>query len=278
MSKISSINSATRSSEISSTVGSSHTPPMGGVSFNEKFNFPDIQLKERSKTNALPEERLNYDTFVKLFVEILQSGVDIVPTLPKDHGEYIVEASFKQSTSKNKHHSIHAPLRGVRETLVAPHMLAINRNLSYTVEQYIEPIFLASTDEDILRLIVVIGHEFGHYLSFIRGNHDNDLKVGLYLLNSKQARAEVAKFTWLVFREESTAWRYAEEVLSRGKFEFWDEFNQVKFNSLQIYFKTLKLEKASLDIYFKLSLLGDDFLKSCNSELFKNGVTQQSVK
>ncbi|MCE2706602.1 MAG: hypothetical protein LW807_05940 [Proteobacteria bacterium] len=276
MSKISSINSATRSSGINATAASSYTPPAGGVTYKEKFNFPEIQLKERSKPNAAPEERLNFKTLLRLFTEIIQSEVDIIPTLARDHGKYIVEASFKPTTDKTKHHTIHAPLRGVNKPLIAPSILAMNNNLGYSITEYVKDIVENSTDEDILRLIVVISHEFGHYLSFARGNHDNALKIGIYLFHSKQVSPDTANFTWLVFREECTAWNYGSEVLTRGGFNLWDEFNKVKSDSLRTYFIALNLANASLEIYYKLSLLGDDFRNNCDSDFFHKVAQQKS--
>ena len=265
MSKIGSINSVSRSSGIGPTVSSGNTGQAGGITFNEKFNFPEIELPPRAKIDVEPEERLNFRVMINLFLEILQSEVDIVPQAPRDHGKYIVEASFKPSNNKKIHHKILAPLRGVSEPLIAPPQTAIYNSLSYKVEDYVTQIIDHSTDEDIIRLIIVISHEFGHYLSFIRGYHDNELRYGIYLLNSKQATAETGKFTWLVFREEVTAWRYAYDILSRYKFEFLNDFDKVKYGSLHTYYVSLKLEKASLEVYFKLSMLGDDFIKSCNA-------------
>jgi hypothetical protein len=268
MSKISSINSAIKNSGISSTSASSYTPPAGGVTYREKFNFPEIELTERSKPDATPEERLNFKTLLRLFTEVIQSEVDIIPTLSRDHGKYIVEASFKPTTDNTKHHTIHVPLRGVSKPLIAPSILAMNNNFANIINQYVKDIVDSSTDEDILRLIIVMSHEFGHYLSFARGNHDNALKIGMYLFHSNQVGFDSANFTWLVFKEECIAWSYGAEILTRGGFTFWSDFNKVKSDSLKIYFSTLKLANASLEIYYKLSLLGDDFRDNCDSELF----------
>ncbi|MFN8770701.1 MAG: hypothetical protein ACK5Z5_01375 [Neisseriaceae bacterium] len=266
-SKINSVNSATQSAGISPTVASGYRPQAGGITYQEKFNFTEIELPKRTKVNIEPSERLNFKTMVKLFTEILQSGVDIIPQAPRDHGKYIVEASFKPTLSKTRHHTILAPLRGVKKPLTAPPQLAIYNSMNHTVEEYVAQIIDNSTDDDIIRLIIVMGHEFGHYLSFVRGYHDNELKFGIHLMHSKQVSGKNGKYTWLVFREEVTAWKFASDVLKRYKFEFLDAFEKVKINSLQTYYTSLNLEQASLDVYFKLSMLGDDFINSCKPSI-----------
>lgn len=269
MTKISPINSLPRSAGIQPTISSGATPQAGPINFKEKFNFTDIKLDEREKGDIASEERLNYLVMVHLFVEILQSGVDIVPQPPRGNGRYIVEASFRSPQNKDQRPKILAPLRGVSEPLAAPAQTSLNnKSFIQMVKEYVSIIIYNSTDADIIRLLIVIAHEFGHYQSFIRGHHDKELKYGIYLLHSGQVSGGAGKFTWLVFREEVAAWKFAYDSLKRCGFRFFSEFEKVKIESLQTYFGLLNLEKAELDIYFKLSMLGDDFIKSATSKLF----------
>ena len=117
--------------------------------------------------------------------------------------------------------------------------------------------------------MIVLSHELGHHTSFLRGFHDPELQLGLTLMQGKQYGEQACKYTWLVFREESTAWYHARQILGRSGFKDFDQFELVKNQSLKTYLSVLKLELASLDIYYKLSLLGDDFFNNCTSELFQ---------
>jgi hypothetical protein len=270
MSKVSSVGASgiSRSSGVGQSV-SGGASPVGGVSIQERFNFPEINLPERTASNVAAADRPYRNIIIGLFLEIMQSGVDVVPTKPRDHGGYIVEASFSPAKSKGAHPIIQAPIRGVMDRLIAPRHGIMTEGTKLVVSEYVDNIVNASTDEDTLRLLIVISHEFGHYISFLRGFHDRALQTGLHLMQSQQITADAAKFTWLVFREESTAWLHAKQVLRRMQFKDWEIFNNVKNSSLSTYLSTLKLEQANLDIYYKLSLLGDDFLVNCRSDFFQ---------
>jgi hypothetical protein len=260
-SKISRISSVSTSRIESPTSTGRHAPGIGGATINERLNFPEIDLPEREVDTTIPEERLNYEALVGLFSDIINNGVSIIPTLPKDHGGFIAEASFKPPLSKNQRCSIQVPLRGVSQSLIAPSNLLSSKAIRKMVCAYTEPLLVSSTDADILRLIIVLSHEFGHYLSYARGFHDQDLRQGISIFASKACTPESAKYTWLVYREECNAWRYGKEVLTKYGFDYFDIFEKVKHESLVIYFKELKLAKASIDVYCKLSMLGDDFIK-----------------
>jgi Zn-dependent peptidase ImmA (M78 family) len=69
------------------------------------------------------------------------------------------------------------------------------------IEDYVEKVVLNFTNEQVLRLIVVAAHEYGHYQSFVRGNHDENLKRGLYIFQNKYAKSarNGDEYTWLVF-------------------------------------------------------------------------------
>ncbi len=271
MSKVSGIgvaNPASRISEVGRSAPQQQTTP---VSFNERFAFPAIEMEDGSTGGIALEDRVYREVLISLFVKIHEEGIDIVPKPPSDHGAYIVEASFRPAKDKYSKPTMILPLRGVaRDIFVARRGGGvIDISTKEDLIRYIDKILMSSSDEQILRLLVVASHELGHYLSFVCGNHDRDLSTGLYLFHNKQVNtAGSDKFTWLVFREECTAWSFAYDVLSRGGFDTWKVFNDVKYNSLSTYYTSLNLAKASIDTYCKLNLLGDDFFRSVPKTIF----------
>lgn len=268
MSGISRVGGGINTSRIQPQIGSRESTRVRGVTINERFNFPELDLPEREHSDIAPEERLNYDVLVDLFLEIIQSGVDIIPTKPRDHGGFVVEASFRPPLSSKMHPSIQIPLRGVNYPLIAPNPNLANRGLRRDAANYVKQIISNSTDADTIRLIIVLAHEFGHYISYSKGFHDAELKLGIEIFASKQLSAETGRYTWLVFREECMAWRYGADILKKCAFNHWLEYNKVKNHGLQIYYRELKLESASLEVYYKLSMLGDDFINNNRKVLF----------
>ena len=274
MSSISGISGGINTSRIQPQIGSREPTQVRGVTIHERFNFPELELPEREHSDIVPEERLNYNVLRDLFLEIIQRGVDIIPTKPRDHGSFVVEASFRPPRSAKMHSSIQIPLRGTNHPLIAPNPNLANRGLRSDVVAYIKPIINNSTDADIIRLIIVIAHEFGHYVSYSRGFHDAELKLGIEIFASKQLSAETGRYTWLVFREECMAWRYGADTLKKCSFNYWAEYDKVKNHGLQIYYKELKLELASLEVYYKLSMLGDDFINNNQKVLFSQATNE----
>ena len=271
MSKISGIGGASPTSRISEVGRSAPQQQTTQISFNEQFKFPPIEMEDGSTGGVALEDRIYREPLIHLFTKIVEEGIDIISRPPSDHGDYIVEASFRPAKDKYSKPQMLLPLRGVgRNNFIAKRGGGVlDISMREELIEYIDKTLMASSDAQILRLLVVSSHEFGHYLSFIRGNHDRDLSTGLYLFHNKQVNNEgVDKFTWLVFREECSAWSFAHEVLSKGGFNGWNVFNDVKYNSLATYYTSLNLAKASIDTYCKLNLLGDDFFKSVPKSVF----------
>jgi len=235
----------------------------------ENFNFKEIILEENNCSNIPTLERKNRNILLKLFTEILQADMEIIPTRIQDYGSYVVEASFVQAKTKESKHQIKIPLRGTHNNLLPPYKLIFSKSYKNSVEEYINQILHSSNDADITRLIIVTAHEFGHYISLHRNNHDNELRLGLYLSQSTKEASGNYEYTWKVFQEECSAWYYAKQKLKGYLFIELNVFDQVKQQSLATYCKTLKLQNASLQIYFKLSQLGEDFRNAINSEYFK---------
>jgi hypothetical protein len=271
MSKINKINISGPSGNTPVGINGNNTNSyINGVSYRESFNFKEILLDEKDNKFVTVEERENFSTLMQLFLEIIESGVVIRPRNSRDYGNYIVEASYQPPSESNKNHVIYAPLRATYSELKIQHNLRFdNKLIKQQVYDYVARIIQASSDTDILRLLIVIAHEFGHFISNVRGNHDNELKIGINLLRSGMANKDVTKITWTVFREEANAWSYGKEVLEKYGFSYWQQFDHVKYESLKVYFRQLKLLESEVSTYIKLSMLGDDFKYSSDTVLFK---------
>lgn len=252
----------------SSTTSSGRNVGSKELNFKENFVFPEIVLKERSNGQVAVEDRPNREVLIQLFSNALENKINIVPRNPRDHGDYIVEASFVAAVAKSSPAMLLLPLRGVKQPLIAPHNMLLSTEFKEKIVSYVDTIINASTDNDILRLLIVTAHEFGHFLSFVRGNHDEELKIGMSLFKSKHL-GDNFNYTWQVFREESMAWRFGGEKLKHYGFDDFDTYTQVKNSSLKTYFQALDLVNAPLEVYYKLSLLGDDFYNNNTSNYFE---------
>ena len=64
------------------------------TSIRENIEFPKkkLTIKEGYNAGVAPQDRQFFAILLKLFVEILQCGLEIVPTQPTDAGGYAVEA------------------------------------------------------------------------------------------------------------------------------------------------------------------------------------------
>ena len=245
------------------------------ISFQETFTFPQkkLAIKENANAQASPQENPYYRILLKLFTEILECRIDIVPTQPTDQGGYAVEAFFRPPENIRVRGAIHLPLpiRALsKKPLKAPSGEGrLPSAFAESLSDYVMTVVTHFTNEQIVRLLIVATHEYGHYQSFTRGNHDENLKRGLYIFKQKYMNTKQAdEFTWLVFREECVAWNYAEAFLKKANFDSWEGFEEVKNHSLKTYFEHLKLNDASLDTYYKLSFLGEDFKKNSLSQFF----------
>lgn len=252
---------------------SSNFAGVGGASYHERFILPDdekiLDMGEEELQTAT-EERKHRDILIKLFKTVITDGIIIVPTPPRRSGDAIIEASLIQDPNGKKKPIMKIPLKGVENKSLSVKQTAIEGiSLERLVTLYIEKILLKTSDSQIIKLLIVMAHEYGHFLSYLIGNHNRDLKVALNLFKMKQLGSrEVNRYLWLIFREESSAWTFAQKTLSKYKFNNWKEFTAIKNNSLSSYSKLLKLEYANIDTVYKLSFLGEDFHSNFPSELF----------
>jgi hypothetical protein len=193
-----------------------------------------------------------------------------VPTPPKQRGGVIMEAAFAPPAAGQTLAQIKLPLPHIKESLIAQSFLLNAADLKAVVASYVAKFINYLSDAELLRLIVVAGHEYGHLKSFRHGNHTKALELGLaYLQQQVSSAAIIDNYTWLVFKEEYQAWYNASSLLQRLPFNGWDLFTQVKNHSLRTYIHELKLETAKVSTFHRLARFGDDFVKNCTRQFFK---------
>lgn len=282
ISRITGVGGSTPTSPIQSNPNTSSNLANFPITFRETFVFPQKKLTIKEEYNAavVPQESPFYKILLKLFLEILECRIDIIPTQPADAGGYVTEAFFRPQEGLGGRCTMHLPLpiKAIgKKPIRSPSGDKLTPVFIKTIEELVAKTVQNFTSEQLLRLIIVASHEFGHYQSFVRGNHDLNLKKGLYLYQRKYLNATKAdEFTWLVFREECLAWQYAEAFLKKTDFSLWAAYEEVKNSSLKTYFDTLNLTNASLDTYYKMSFLGEAFKKNSSSQFFtKDGMLKK---
>ena len=274
MSYVNGVNSSrVRSSDINpSTHSPSSSVGVGALPFTEKFDYVEFDQDARPPSSICAEERENYFLLCKFFLKILSYKIDIVPQRMRRTKNYVIEASFIPTERNGGYHQLLLPLRGVGNTFFARNYESVAlthltiENIPVSFAEEIKSLFENSTDSDICHLLTIASHEFGHFLSFVRGHQDKDLRLALSLFHSNHTNQ---KYMWLIYREEVTAWRFAKEQLIVLNFNFSDLFDEVKGHSLQTYFKVLQLATADVSIIIELSMLGDDFTNNAHSDLFR---------
>lgn len=231
----------------------------------ENFNFKDAKLKHFSYSD---EDKLEYLRLLKLlFITILEYGISIVPTNPRQYGETVTAGSLEIFPTLAKPSHMFLPINDQLPTLApATSYNGYVRFVNYPqIDGYIEQLAKHNPASDLLTLLIICSHEYGHYQSFLNGNHDKALKLALLKFHKHLIDLELG---WVIFREECIAWQNAATRLQQWGFSDFHLYNKVKANSLQTYYHKLNLKQADSTIHLKLSLLGDDYLANCNSNLF----------
>ncbi|MFN7095730.1 MAG: hypothetical protein ACK4M7_10235, partial [Burkholderiales bacterium] len=251
--------STTRTAEVNI---SANTPPVSNqyYRFKESFNFSEMELKSRGEVSMVDEEVI-LNTLFRLFRDILIDGADIVPRGELTDKKIVIEASFQPPVTAKARPQMFLPLRGVYDKFKALsyNLQGLYDKLEMDLRNYLRQVRQHSNYNDLLRLIILAGHEYGHFLSFQRGFHNPELKVGLSLLYTRQVGESVDKYTYLVFSEEATAWRFAKDKLTRYGFNEWEAFDNVKKSSLKEYYRVLGFDKdVSIDTLCKISMLDID--------------------
>lgn len=238
------------------------------ISFTEKFTFPkekEIEIDQRfSKNEISDKEAVEQIVFIfqDLLFELISYDVLIIPCKMKKRSKYIVEAFFTPKNSKQKFNSIHIPFPIFNDEKLLNY-LSLNKSFKMDIlNYYFLKLKEAISLKDILRLLIVTAHEYGHFKSYLLGNHDDRLRKGIYYYHNKIWNFEYVR---LVYTEEVIAWKQAYYFLIKNNFYFFEYFNEVKKESLKAYFDELNLMNANVNTYMKLSFLGDDFYNYCKA-------------
>lgn len=227
--------------------------------FREYFNFYELGLDEGSKVSCCENNEDLRDILINILNKVIIDGCSIKVRGALSNGVTKIEASFKIPNRYNEEPTIYLPLKGVARDEVIPavrHVLSGARDSALSkVVHVVEQMEQRSGRADFIKLIIILAHEFGHFQSYLRGNHSAKLRLGLEGLYSRRLDEN---FAYEVFAEEVVAWMIAEEELRVQSFEYFEEFIKIKRSSLRVYFDMLNLKSASLEIYYRLSTLPVD--------------------
>jgi hypothetical protein len=237
--------------------------------FEDRFDFSDIDPKAR-KYIELDEERVKIVNVLRLLLrKCLQLGLNIRYSKMKKFGEFILEARFEvKRTGLSIDTSMYLPVY-LDSDIVAREYLFSNALIASRIETFINQALEQYDNFELIKIITVAAHEFGHFMSYVQGGHDSDLQRGLELMQRRIIQDE-GKFTHLVFTEEVRAWYQAKLFLEKNNFEYWDIFTSVKRKSLEAYNSLLRLGSASLDVSIKLSFM-DEYRNLYDKKLQKSG-------
>jgi len=237
------------------------------ISFQEQFNYSDIDPDAYNRQDVDDEAALVARIFSGLIRKCLLLGLDIHHGKKKRMGDYVIEAAF---FPKSRHPRLECYLYLPIEypgNLIAKDIAQNEVVLAQHLATYVDAVLRQMDNKSLINLLIVSAHEFGHFLSFCHGNHNAELAQGLMAMHRDMVIGN-DRYTSLVFIEESNAWRYAHEQLERLEFVWWDIYDAVKFDSLRAYFAKLELAKATTSVFAKLSMI-EDFRKSADSAYFK---------
>ncbi|MDQ5920892.1 MAG: hypothetical protein QG673_948 [Pseudomonadota bacterium] len=228
--------------------------------FREAFDFSELPFNDEMRGDE-DEIELLKQILLMLFQDVVLDGCQIVPRGALVQGQKRIEAAFRPPLTKKQKPTIYVPLPSFAHAIDAvDHFIFSQR--SRVLDEVSELVVLLSQrlkNADLVKLIVLISHEYGHYISFRNGNHTRELKIGLGMLHSNmQFKNNADKYAFQVFSEEVTAWRIAEDRLKAYKFMWWNILDDIKYNSLKFYYKGLTLKDSSIDVYCNLSMLGVD--------------------
>ncbi len=230
---------------------------IGGASFDEKFQFPpqlEREIALKYGNSVVVQESLKI-MFRKLIYSILKYKIIIRPSPMRQRGNSIIEARLRQDITGKKRPVIEAPIPGTTEELDIMQTEIKRMSVKELIEEFLDKVIPCLNDASILRLIVVLAHEFGHYLSFLMGYHTKQLHEALRIFASGRINSYyVDQFLYLVFNEEISAWNLAEKTLRNNcGFDYMDVFNAVREQSLKSYIQALSLGSADkLATYYRL--------------------------
>lgn len=264
-----------RTSPIEVNVPATNTPLNKSYQFKDHIDFSEIDLEDKSGATGLDTE-VALDVLFKLFWAILVDGADIISKAPRVNKDVVIEAMFTPPQHSKDVPKIFVPIYNMNITLVGlkQHLQFFYNDLEKRLKAFCSEVGNRISYNDLIKLLILAAHEYGHYLSFQKGLHDRALKNGLYLMGGlehfgntedrnqhaleKERYQANEKYIYQVFSEEATAWRFAEDRLLRYGFIWWDIFKKVKNNSLKKYYQVLKLKLASIRVSCEMSMLDVD--------------------
>ncbi|MBP9743030.1 MAG: hypothetical protein KBD37_06720 [Burkholderiales bacterium] len=276
------IRGISRNENIGRIEGTSRSVDINNVEyvFREHFDFSEIPFDGEMRGEETEIELL-IQILLALFQDIVLDGCQIIPRGALVSGQKRIEASFKPPANKKTKPTIYVPLPDIAQSIDAiDHTLTWQRQrVLNEIAMLVDLLSKRLTNYDLIKLIVLMSHEYGHYISYRNGNHTTELRRGLSLLHSNSPfKNENDRYAFQVFSEEATAWRIAEEKLTAYKFAWWNILEGIKYSSLKFYYKCLNLENASIDTYCRLSMLGVDLTKvSVAKSSASNIILQQNI-
>jgi hypothetical protein len=218
--------------------------------FKDRSPRTELPLPNGRPTLSIQETITLADILSNLLFDILLDGCTIASRGALVNQDSTIEASFQPPIDKNQTPIMFLPIPCQKLSPV-DHSRSYNRDaIQQKVRIIVHEFSKEISSKQLVKLIILTAHEYGHLKSFYSGAHDQSLLYGISLLDSRSANAD------LVY--PVSAWRFAEQMLLQQKFTLMEQFNLLKYESLAAYFKLLHLADASIPIYCNLSLLGID--------------------
>lgn len=244
-------------------------------SINKHYNFHDALKFTELGYDALPisedeDNSLLVQILACLMQDVVLDGCAIATQGRLGNNEIIIEASFIPPRNK-KPPIIYIPLPLITQQLgPINHLLKSQReNVLQQIKELTSHLALNMRGLDLIKLIILLAHEYGHFISFQRGCHDSSLKLGLNLMATNvKFSGKADYYAYAIFSEELAAWRTAEIKLKSYGFTAFEYLEKVKYQSLQAYYYKLNLNESRIETYTKLSMLNVDLekLNSTTSE------------
>lgn len=244
-----------------------NTQPINDYRFKEIFDFREIDNfdnKEDILAGVYGTEYL-LTVLARLLEEVVTHGCQVMISKALAINDYIIEAYFVSSYKKTQSPRIVLPLP-LNEVLIPvmdPAKIYPQNFLKNLIDnQIIQLLNGRITTSALLKQIVLLSHEFGHYLSFLRSSHTQELLQATQYLYQNNATPMDSRYISAILCEEVAAWRLAEEKVEK----YFEQgiprlFFQVRDIGLASYSKKLSLAKADVAVFTKLSLLGVDLAK-----------------
>jgi len=235
--------------------------------FKEVFDFRQIDNRdhENNASDLSYEIKDLFQIFTKLIEEVVSSGCQLVVSKELAIDDYVIEAYFVSSSKKTKTAKIILPLPILETIIPAIDPIRVYRK-NYIIDminsKIIQPLCGRISERSLLKRIILLCHEFGHYTSFLRDSYNRELNQATQYLYRENHTQLDSRWISAILCEEITAWRIAEDKIQNYFANSIPElFFQIRDVGLASYSKKLNLDKADISVFTKLSLLGVDLAK-----------------